>query len=268
LAVQFALTLAAGGARAADEAPDEETQAGAIAYYAAATERGRIQGAGFNGEESNSLLRLMENGLEPDYAGYEERGAAIFRDNNDAGGSALARFEASDLSEGIMIESMFASSSSILAQDSVFQLQREIFGRLNSCDLRFGYSPVIGPVPTHEAVLQHFADVYAAETAREEARLAALTDQDCAVRFWVVAAASQANPEVGQSMQQKVVVAAQRAMEASPGLTMERLGEVVQREGQAYAQRLTTPEVVSEVQRDVQFCEGRYGLPLTFFPNP
>jgi len=260
----FALALTISDA----EAADDEVQACAVAYYAAATERGRFQGMRYNGEAYETLLALMENGLELDYAAYEDRGRAIFGDEPGASGaSAFARFAAGDLDNAIMTDGYFASSSAMLAPDTVFAAQREVFGRLNACDIRYGFAPVIGPVPTHAAVLQHYEDVYAAEREQEEARLAALTDQDCAIRFWITAASFQAVPEASRAMQQKVMVAVRRIMDASPGMTMERLGEIVQREGQAHGEKIDSAVLISELQQEVQACERRYDLPVTAFEN-
>ncbi len=258
LILPLAFAFPEGPANAAEEA-----DACAVAYYAAANERARFQGMTFNGEDYESLLTLMENGLALDYGGYEDRGATVLQGN--PGASALARFAAGDLDDAIMTDGYFASSSTILAPDTVFAAQREVFARLNACDVQFGFAPVIGPVPTPAAVLQHYEDELANDIARDEARLSALTDQDCAIRFWVTAASLQANPEASQAMQQKMMVTVRRILDASPGMTVERFGEIVQREGQAHGSRIDTPERVTELQQEVQACEHRFDLPVSTF---
>jgi hypothetical protein len=123
--------------------------------------------------------------------------------------------------------------------------------------------PQLGPLPSTEAVLKYFNDRRARERAVEEARLAALDEQQCAIRFWIAVASSQNNPPVLQEMQRRAILAANKVIEAQPGMTQERLGVVIQREGQARGEKLTDQKLREEYVEELNACELRYGLSVT-----
>jgi hypothetical protein len=249
------LALFSKGALAAETA-----KACAGAYYSAAKERGRIQAAGFNNEQTGSLIYLIGNSMDID---YEARGDAMNR-RAEQEGNVLGVFGLEDLSQPMMVEGFMARSTYYFSPESVFQTQRQVFERVRACDLQFGFMPPLDPVPSHEAVLAYYKNLDAKEDAAKEARLAALDDQQCTIRFWIAAASAQNNPPVMQAMQERMIKAASAVMAAQPGMTQERLGTIVQREGQERGQKLSgDKQLMTEFGEELNRCEARYDFPLT-----
>jgi hypothetical protein len=232
----------------------------AVAYLAAQSEKERLQGASVNNESTDSLLNFIENGRTIDYRAR----AAEVREKHEASWTVAEQapwMEVSGLSKKFFVEGTMASSDYYFSPATVFQTQREILGRLPACDRIFGFKPAAGPLPTQEAVVLHFKNLAEKRMARDDARRDSLDDTQCAIRFWVVAGSVQ-DPTQRQQAQQAANYAFGKVLAAQPGMTRERLAEVIQRQGMEYGQKLSNESNAKLFQDDIMTCTARYNYEI------
>lgn len=214
-------------------AAEPEPLACAVAYRAAAQERGRSRT-----DESRGLIARLPNADSIDFDARAEAMSARFGvDGLDA------RLKAGKVAEDMKSQAHAAGAGALPQPQVANQAERESYALIRACDTAYGFTPVLDEPP---------------------AAAAALDDTQCAVRFWIVAVGSAGNPQVQQAMAERLQVAADKVIAAQPGMTKERLAEILKSEGQARGQNLQDKSwSFDELLADVNACEARYGIPVT-----
>ncbi len=281
LAVAFAIWfafLSAGSAVAAESASNPYDCA--VAYYAMGKERGRFQRellselGGFRSPvelaENATSLQVYEFDdraakLSPKIEVLEEKGGTIGHR-----GPVDARFDAIAIADEIAAEATLAPSDAELRPAAVYSKSRSIFERVHACDVEYGYTPVIGALPPQDEIVagllrraEAARAAYSAKVDARQAELADLDDMKCAARFLLL---SQMNPQDFDFVavaRQKVAIAANKAMDSEPGMTQERVAEMVRRDAEERGGRVQEPGDIYPLLQEINVCEALYGLGLT-----
>jgi hypothetical protein len=120
----------------AGEANAAETPADcATAYFAADSERGRLQAASFNNEQTDSLLNLIDNYRDVD---FRQRARDVDQQVPSGIGLPVPIFDAVDVAKEMMAEGFLTYSSVLLGSTNPFALQRDVLARVRACDMQFG----------------------------------------------------------------------------------------------------------------------------------
>jgi len=260
-------TAGAAAAQAQGAAPDPYQCA--VAYAAAGEESGRFRLAGVKGERTGSLGEFLDNFADPQE--YDRRVDALeprFKAPSSGRNALAAQLESLPVAKQMATEGAFASSDATLAPDRVYRTQREIFARVRACDLAYGFKPVLGAAPSHDEVVARYRAQRDKAVDQDRARLAALDDRQCVVRFMLLGSAMPGNTQFQQAMAQRIDMAARKAIAAQPGLTPETLLQQVQRDAAERAPKLKSKEDGAQLLGEVNTCERRYQAPLTTLSPP
>jgi len=148
--------------------------------------------------------------------------------------------------------------------DAIYASQRALLTSLRACDAAYGFKPQLGDVPSVEKIAATLKAGIEKSVKADHDRLAKLDDQQCAIRFELVANLYPAGSPSSMLMHQRAGAAGEKALAAKPDMQRDRFAQLLQRELVERAEKYKSGSYkLTEIIEELNACERRYNMTVS-----